>query len=198
MADVTGSPPTTEQLWTDQLARAEADVHRSQERLTAVLRDAAEAGVDLPSPEQQPGMLQESAAVTGDQESQAELQERPPLPPAIFLRGAGAAQATWDELKQALWGRGWYTVLSRTEAWHLTRGRMLMLMVDFSERSNGEVKVVRVRAKFGDDGTSMELPVIGGTSLTNPRDEAGRLDVELIARTVHEVIADAMITDPRL
>lgn len=73
--------------------------------------------------------------------------EKPPVPPespptlspAAFLRGAGADRETWDAIEYELHLRGIVTVRDRTTAWHLARGGVPVVLVDFSVPKSGRL-----------------------------------------------------------
>lgn len=57
---------------------------------------------------------------------------RPAHTPTVYLRGAGRSDDTWACVQTAMWARGWATVSDRTTAWHLARGGVPVVLVDFS------------------------------------------------------------------
>lgn len=57
---------------------------------------------------------------------------RPSLPPVVYLRGQGMSSGTWRRVEHAMWARGWVTVRDRTDAWHLARGGVPVVLCDFS------------------------------------------------------------------
>src|SRR5487761_997748 len=90
---------------------------------------------------------------------------------------AGRSPAVWDRVEHAMWARGWRTTHDRTDAWHLCRGNLPVVMVDFtaglhevSPAPGGDLNirdpyalVGRVRAKYGDDGVDdLWLSLING------------------------------------
>lgn len=102
---------------------------------------------------------------------------QPEWTPVVYLRGAGRSQAVWDRVEHAMWARGWRTTHDRTDAWHLCRGNLPVVMVDFtaglhevSPAPGGDLNirdpyalVGRVRAKYGDDGVDdLWLSLING------------------------------------
>lgn len=92
------------------------------------------------------------------------LDEKPPSAvepaptPVVFLRGAKVDAATWRQATEALHARGWVVVRDRTQAWHLARGRVPVVLVDIS---NDEPRVGLVKARYSDDKQTLELPLIG-------------------------------------
>ncbi|RCV54820.1 hypothetical protein DEF23_15295 [Marinitenerispora sediminis] len=85
----------------------------------------------------------------------------------MYLRGGGNSEITWDAVTTAMHARGWVTVTSRTDAWHLQRGGCPVVQCDFSmglDRSPGNscgyhlfVRLGLVRARH--------CPDIVGTTL---------------------------------
>lgn len=69
----------------------------------------------------------------------------PELAPVVFLRGAGAPSETWQQVQAAMNARGLVTVRDRKQAWHLARGGVPMILLDFSA---GAGTVTRVRARW--------------------------------------------------
>lgn len=90
---------------------------------------------------------------------------RPSLTPVVYLRGAGVRQPAWDRIERAMWARGWDTTHDRTSAFHLARGGVPVVLVDFTSQlpnglSRGVITVGRVRARYRDDheeGTLVDL-----------------------------------------
>ena len=52
--------------------------------------------------------------------------------PVVFLRGAGAPKTVWDDIETAMRRRGLMVVKDRQQAWHLARGGVTVVIVDFS------------------------------------------------------------------
>lgn len=77
--------------------------------------------------------------------------------PAVFVRGAGVDSGTWTAVTSALHGRGWVVVRDRTQAWHLARGRVPVVLVDISQQ---RPTVGRVKARYN-DAQEPELPLTG-------------------------------------
>lgn len=92
--------------------------------------------------------------------------EAPALTPAVFVRGPGVDSATWAALTAALHGRGWMVVRDRTQAWHLARGRVPVVLVDISQ---DQPVVGRVRARYN-DAQEPELPLAGGRTVLESAD----------------------------
>ena len=86
----------------------------------------------------------------GEQDTEQETLPNPTVPGTVFLRGAGASRDTWRALEQSLRGRGYMTVSDRTQAWHLARAGVTVVMVDFSHgpADRPSVTVARVRARW--------------------------------------------------
>jgi len=88
------------------------------------------------------------------------LEETPPPPtapaprPVIFVRGAGVDPATWAQVVDAMHTRGWPVVRDRTQAWHLARGRVPVVLVDIT---HAQPSVGLVKARY-DDNHRLELP----------------------------------------
>jgi len=70
----------------------------------------------------------------------------PGATPVVFLRGAGAPPETWRDVETAMHRRGLATVRDRQQAWHLARGGVPVVLVDFS--TGAAVSVGRVKAKW--------------------------------------------------
>ena len=68
--------------------------------------------------------------------------------PVVFLRGAGAPKTVWDDIETAMHRRGLMVVKDRQQAWHLARGGVSVVIVDFSRGS--DVTVGRVKARWKD------------------------------------------------
>ncbi|WP_431781687.1 hypothetical protein [Streptomyces chumphonensis] len=70
------------------------------------------------------------------------------LPTVVWLRGAGRSQETWAEMRQMMAARGWYTVTSEQDAWHLSRAGAVCVRVNFSalEVHHDRVDVELLRA----------------------------------------------------
>lgn len=127
---------------------------------------------------------------------------RPPMPPVVFLRGAGVDSHTFDRIHAALWARSLWTTTNRTAAMHLSRGGLPVWMVDFSvpqqpaaasttQTGTGElVSISEVRAVYEPDGQQMQLKRISGHRVDRPV-RAGALDVDALADLV---AAETVIT----
>lgn len=69
----------------------------------------------------------------------------PELTPVVFLRGAGATTQTWRQVQAAMHARGLVTMRDRKQAWHLARGGVPVILVDFSAGRPGTIARVRAR-----------------------------------------------------
>lgn len=116
-------------------------------------------------------------ALRADAELPAALDQLPT--PAVFLRAPGASSDDWRTLTAAIQARGWWPVRDRSQAWHLARGRVPVVMVDFA----GEVTVGRVKARF-DEGGEPHLPLDGPRTTLPQIPTAGGLDTQAIALAV--------------
>ena len=56
--------------------------------------------------------------------------------PVVYLRGAGAPKTVWDDIETAMHRRGLVVVKDRQQAWHLARGGVPVVIVDFSTGSD--------------------------------------------------------------
>ncbi|GIF75684.1 MULTISPECIES: hypothetical protein [Asanoa] len=102
----------------------------------------------------------------------------PPLTPTIYLRGAGVDDDTWDRVDRAMWARGWATVRDRTSAWHLERGGVPVVYVDFSTNVEVDdhraviVQLVRARhnvvERLGTVGSRLEDKTLSELVRVNP------------------------------
>ncbi len=90
----------------------------------------------------------------------------PQLTPAIFIRGAGVSPPVWSLVTAAMQARGWLVVRDRTQAWHLARGRVPVVMVDLS---HAHPSVGRVRARYN-DAQEPELPLAGDRTVLDSLD----------------------------
>lgn len=194
--------PGLEEVWAAPLQAAVRAKYLARGVYEETIWDAAKAGM---SPTQIARVLgtrdrKQIYAVNRGERSRSEdsVIERPALLPAVYLRGARVGEDVWDRVKEAMWRRGWCTVLDRTAAWHLSRGRVPVILVDFSARTHGDLKVGLVRAKFGErkapgQDAPMELPMTIGWSQPLTYDAAGQLDVEDIAVAVQGVIGTSLL-----
>lgn len=125
-----------------------AETHTAQKTASAVqeqaIRDAAAGGHPLTD-------VARALGNSGRRRIYAVLEKTPepaPAPeltPVVFLRGAGAPSETWQQVQAAMNARGLVTVRDRTQAWHLARGGVPMILLDFSA---GAGTVTRVRARW--------------------------------------------------
>ena len=104
----------------------------------------------------------------------------PVLTPVVFVRGPGVDSATWAAVTAALQRRGWMVVRDRTQAWHLARGRVPVVLVDIS---HDQPVVGRVRARYN-DAKEPELPLAGGRTVLDS------LDRDQVALAVIEHLRD--------
>lgn len=86
----------------------------------------------------------------------------PQLPPVVFVRGAGAAAEQWQAMLEAIHAHGWHSVRDRMTAWHLARGGVPVLLVDFTDDDQVQVALVRAKYQDTDTGRRMILPVVDG------------------------------------
>lgn len=79
--------------------------------------------------------------------------QQPPMPPVVYLRGAGMSTDAWGRVQEACWARGWQTVRDRTTAWHHARAGRTVVMCDFSihDLDDEPVQVRTVTAKWRED-----------------------------------------------
>lgn len=194
--------PGLEQVWAAPLQAVARAKHLAREVYEETIWDAAKAGMNPTQIARVLGTRDRKkiyAVTSGERSRSADaVIERPALLPAVYLRGAQAGEDVWERVKEAMWRRGWYTVLDRTAAWHLSRGRLAVILVDFSVRTRRDLKVGMVRAKFGERKAAgqeapMELPMTGGWSQPLTYDADGQLDVEDIAVAVQGVIGTSML-----
>ena len=100
--------------------------------------------------------------------------------PVVYLRGAGAPKTVWDDIETAMHRRGLMVVKDRQQAWHLARGGVPVVIVDFSTGS--DVTVGRVKARWKDvhrQRTIGQLLPTRGTGTTR------RSRIGLVDRTGH-------------
>jgi hypothetical protein len=113
--------------------------------------------------------------------------------PVVFLRGAGAPTAVWDDIETAMHRRGLMVVKDRQQAWHLARGGIPVVIVDFSTGS--DVTVSRVKARWKDVHRQRTI----GQLL--PREERERLAAQgsdwlATPVTIQDRDADLPVADP--
>ena len=113
--------------------------------------------------------------------------------PVVFLRGAGAPKTVWDDIETAMRRRGLMVVKDRQQAWHLARGGVPVVIVDFSTGS--DVTVGRVRARWKDVRRQRTI----GQLL--PKEERERLNAQesgwlTTPVTTEDREADLPLTDP--
>lgn len=90
----------------------------------------------------------------------------PPPVPAIFVRGAGVDQTTWTHVIDAIHTRGWIVIRDRTQAWHLARGRVPVVLVDITRT---QPRIGLVKARYGDT-QQLELPAARPATLLDTLD----------------------------
>lgn len=196
-ADSTITPdPAT--AWNRRLAEARAAADRADSGLDVAVRDAARAGI---SPDAIADALDFELddvlqTIQDDEHDEDPDADQPPLQPVIFLRGRDVPNQTWKELKQLLWARGLATIANRTAAAHLARGGTPVVFLDFSNRTDDNLKVAGVRAVYRDDNLTLEL--INGGAVTTPR-RAGddSIDVDRVVLLVHQVLGDLPAVNER-
>lgn len=70
--------------------------------------------------------------------------------PVAYLRGAGAPSATWEAIRNAIHALDIATTPDRTTAWHLARGGIPVVLVDFSSDAGALYAVdARYRVRVG-------------------------------------------------
>lgn len=103
------------------------------------IRDAEAAGVPITDIAKAIGVSNRGRLYAVLEKPPATPEQPPALTPAVFLRGSGADRETWDAIEQELHIRGVVTVRDRTAAWHLSRGGVPVVLVDFSVPKSGRV-----------------------------------------------------------
>lgn len=119
----------------------------------------------------------------------------PPIPPIVFLRGAGITSRVFERVTAALWRHGLWTTTNRTQAMHLSRGGLTVWMLDFSLPQHarpGETPVNfdEVRAVMDESRQRMEFKRVRGQRFDRPTQD-GDLDEETLAVRVAAEIAQA-------
>lgn len=120
---------------------------------------------------------------------------RPVTPtPVVFLRGVGAPESTWARVETAMLRRGFAVVKDRQQAWHLARGGVPVVLVDFSaDRPTATASLVKAKWK------TIHLRRTAGQLL--PRSERERLTAQGaswldIPVTVEDRQAELPLADP--
>lgn len=116
---------------------------------------------------------------------------RPPMPPVVFLRGAGIDGSTFDRLHGALWAHGLWTLTDRTRAMHLSRGGLPVWMLDFSAHTTGApISIAEVAARYVDapSGRQLQFKRVHSHHHFERPLRAGELDIEAVAGRVAAVI----------
>ncbi len=144
----TDPEPTIMQLAQQRLGATRSAIAAAEEAHRQAVRDLVAEG--MPKTE-----IAAALGVTNRKQIYALLTAQPvagpdPGPrPAVFLRGAGAGEALFDAIAAAMHSRGWTTVRDRTQAWHLARARVPVVLVDFSStRADHDALVGRVKARY--------------------------------------------------
>jgi hypothetical protein len=77
----------------------------------------------------------------------------PRAPITVWLRGRGNSERTWDQVKCAMWLRGYLTVQDENAAFHRQRSGMTTVLADFSigDVDGRVVGVWTVRARYRND-----------------------------------------------
>lgn len=119
----------------------------------------------------------------------------PPMPPVVFLRGAGVTSRVFQRVTAALWRHGLWTTTNRTQAMHLSRGGLTVWMLDFSlpphvRPDETAVSLGEVRAVMDESRQRMEFKRIRGQQLDRPTLD-GDLDEETLAARVAAEITQA-------
>lgn len=194
--------PGPSQAWRQRLIEARAAADRAENGLAATVRDAARAGLppttiaaDLDVDHDDVEEMLRDQEIRGDNLDDGDDADQPPLQPVIFLRGREVPNPTWKELKQRLWARGLATIANRTAAAHLARGGTPVVFLDFSNRTDDNLKVAGVRAVYRDDTLTLE-PINGG-AVTTPRRHDDSIDVDRVMLLVHQVLGDLPAVNER-
>ncbi len=140
--------PSTTQLAQQRLSATRSAITAADEAHRQAIRDLVAEG--MPKTE-----VAAALRVSNRKQIYALLEAEPvAMPdlgprPAVFLRGAGVGGDVWDAIAAAMHSRGWTTVLDRTQAWHLARARVPVVLVDFSSsRVDQDALVGRVKARY--------------------------------------------------
>lgn len=183
----------------DTVSAASAAAEAAQAALEQAVRDARAGGATITSIATALGGYRQRVYAILDRDPSAPT--RPAPVPVVYLRGAGVKAPAWDRIERAMWSRGWDTTHDRTTAWHLARGGVPLVLVDFSAtRGDGAqarvVTVARLRARWddesGDGPREMDLPIVAGGDHRRPyrRSDDGSwlLDEDAIAGWVRPLL----------
>jgi hypothetical protein len=194
--------------WADRLRAARANTARAAELERQLIRDARDGG-------ETPTRIADALGVKNRQRiydilagfDDGEVPE-PAFTPVAYVRGAGIADEAWTRLERAVRARGFRTTHDRLPAWHLCRGGVPVVLIDFSadlrghhdghpaEQGGGYVgyqRFVRVglcKAKYRDtpDEREMLLALVNGGDQYEPWDYAARLDGDMVAKLAAEAL----------
>lgn len=153
------------ELVLDHLTAADAAAQASQELRRQAMRDAHAAGASVVAIATTLG-VRNRAGVYQALERPAPSPPPPAPAPFVYIRGSGASAEVWRAITNSMHARGWSVIRDRTQAWHLARGRIPVVMVDISHQ---KPTVGRVRARYGEGGET-ELPVAGSRTILDEFD----------------------------
>jgi hypothetical protein len=137
-------------MWTDRIQTAHRATEESRAVEEQVIRDACATDEFTPSDAARAlgtKNRQRVYAILGRSPHGGE----PELTPVVYLHGRGRSDATWARVRAAMHARGWATMTTRTEAWHLARGGVPVVLCRFvvpDDPSADDVVVGRVRARW--------------------------------------------------
>lgn len=145
---MTDPQPTNAEQVARRLQTTRAAISAAEEHHRQTMRDVQSDGTPITA-------IAAAMGVANRRTIYAALDSEPveptvPAPtPVVYLRGAGNSADIWQAYTKAMHRRGWMTVRDRTQAWHLARGGVPVVLVDFSATlADHQVHIGRVTAKI--------------------------------------------------
>ena len=162
------------------LARTDAAENAARQHRRQAVRDARTAGALVTEIAATLGIRNRNGLYSILEEKADKAGPIPQPTPVVFIRGAGVGSATWAQITTAMQARGWIVIRDRTQAWHLARARVPVVMIDISST---RPTVGRVRARYT-DAHDQALP------LADDRVVLDSLDPDQLALAVIEHLDD--------
>lgn len=145
------------------------------------------------APQPPPPVFLPPVASSAAQEPTSPSAEPPAQAPpvAVYLRGAEASKSTWTVMTDLTAEQGWVATRDRNRAWHLARGGLPTVMIEFSGVNLDtpgvvRVAVARVEAKYAVSQRQVNVGRLLQAADRRRLDGASWLD-ELVSSEVREM-----------
>lgn len=174
--------------WGERIRAARTARDAGTMRYETTLRAANAAGRGINQIARDLGIQDRTAIMRVLDGPEAVPDHEPRLPVVVYLRSRRATARIWADMNAAMHARGWVTVTSDDQAWHLSRALVPALVrVDFDNDGTDEVTVTLQQAKYlrAQETPTIEslLPTMAVVALRRAFPDAADLQVTITTET---------------